>query len=92
MAIHEHESPLAGKTVKLVDGREYRVEDWADRVIGGQSWAKMHGHPACIQYAARAGMSGPLCNDEVLYGKIGCYGELIHMTEIAGNEDGHTDN
>lgn len=79
MNIHSEPSPLAGKTVKLTSGDEYVVEDWWDRVSGG-SWMTAEGNPAALQYAFRA--VGVL-DDEVLYGKIGHFGHLIHISEVA---------
>ena len=79
--------PLAGKTVKLlcdVDGQEkpeYRIEDWWIRVAG-KSWAVAQGNPACIKYGFRAGVAGVPGDDNVLYGKIGSYGHLIHESEL----------
>lgn len=87
MSIHKEPSPLAGQAVKIksdalhLGGQEYRVEDWWDRV-GGDSWMNGTGIPACHQYAARGGMSSVPCDDEVLYGKIGALGHLVHVSEI----------
>ncbi|TQK29410.1 hypothetical protein FBY28_2413 [Arthrobacter sp. SLBN-53] len=88
MAIHPEPSPIAGKTVviDLCDGRgerECRIEDYWDRV-NGVSWMFAEGNPAALKYAIRAGMrSDPLpMDDEVLYGKIGPYGELVHTSEV----------
>jgi hypothetical protein len=84
--IHEEPSPLAGQTVALKEGgHEYRVEDWWDRV-GGQSWMDMAGNPACLNYAVRSAKEGLPIDDQVLYGKIGAFGHLIHVSEIE-NED-----
>ncbi len=76
---------LSGKTVKLksqdprLDGREYEVEDYWQNVSGG-SWADAVGNPAALQYAMRAAYL-PLDN-EVLYGKVGPFGHLVHVSEI----------
>lgn len=85
--IHASPSPLAGKTVKLkpevaeqLGGVEYRVEDWWDRV-SGQSWGMSAGNPAALNYAVRIAAVGPL-DDSVLYGKVGWFGHLVHVTEI----------
>lgn len=86
-AFHTEASPLAGKTVKVkagvaeIGGRELRVEDWWDRVAG-RSWQVCSGNPACIGYAVRAGMSGLPTDDEVVYGKVGPLGFLVHLSEI----------
>ncbi len=82
-------SPLAGRTVKIKDeaavlgGQEYRVEDWWQNVSGG-SWMDS-GSPAAWAYAARTAGSTPIDN-EVLYGKVGSLGHLVHVSEIEGCE------
>ena len=94
--IHNKPSELAGTTVKISDtakhfqvedfgGSEFRVEDWWDRVAG-KSWTRCDGNPACI-YAFRAGTSSLPPDDEVLYGKIGAFGHLVHISEIVMPED-----
>ncbi len=79
-------SELAGKTVTIISGMykdaEYLVEDWVENVMG-QSWMNCNGNPACLKYAMRAGAKDNLpLDDDVLYGKIGCFRELIHISEI----------
>ena len=86
-------SPLAGQTVKvnpvapyenLIEGAEYRVEDWWQNVYGG-SWMFAQGNPAALIYAMRTGMAGVAgvpTDDEVLYGKIGHLGYLVHVSEV----------
>jgi len=91
-AIHPESSPLAGQTVKLregvqgpfggdASGAEYRIDDWADRVFD-KSWGVMEGNPACLVYAIRAAVAGLPTDDEVFYGKVGAFGQLIHVTEV----------
>jgi hypothetical protein len=78
-------SEYAGKTVKIradapeLGGREYRVEDWWINV-SGQSWATSQA-PAAFAYALRTVGDGRL-DDEVLYGKVGHFGHLVHISEI----------
>lgn len=86
--IHGESSELAGKTVKIKQqitkfgGAEYRVEDWWDRVSGG-SWMFAIGNPACIEFAVRTGLvDASPTDDEVLYGKIGSFGHLFHISEL----------
>ena len=85
--IHPEASPLAGSIVRIkkdakhpqipdFGGSEYRVEDWWDRV-GGKSWLDC-GNTACVVYAMR----GLPVDDDVLYGKIGHLGHLVHVSEI----------
>lgn len=87
--------PLAGQTVKLKEGigifaqgddaggAEFRVEDWADNVLGRSVWAA-NGNPAAIEYALRTGTNGnhtPIDNKAV-YGKVGMFGHIVHDSEI----------
>lgn len=78
-------SPYAGKTVKIRDdvaglgSAEYRVEDWWINVAG-ESWTVSQ-VPAAYAYAARTAGSTPL-DDAVLYGKVGSFGHLVHISEI----------
>lgn len=93
MTIHADAHPLAGQDAEIVDGAtdpvqgaviggaEYRIEDWWDRV-GGGSWGNAQGNPACLQYAMRAAANSLPLDDEVLYGKIGSSGHLVHVSEI----------
>jgi hypothetical protein len=84
-------SPLAGQTVKvrpvkpyenLVEDAEYHVEDWWQNVYGS-SWMFAQGNPAALIYAMRTGVGGGVpIDDEVLYGKIGSFGYLVHVSEV----------
>lgn len=87
---HTESHPLAGQTVTALVQRgpklepervEYRVEDWWDLLTGG-SWMFAEGNPAAMQYALRSGFAGLPTDDEVVYGKVGHLGHLIHVTEI----------
>lgn len=90
--MHNSAHELAGKTVKIRDGvfdpiqdavkggAMYRIEDWWDNVSGG-SWGESH-TPAAMQYAIRAGANGLPEDDEVVYGKIGPFGHLVHVSEL----------
>jgi hypothetical protein len=88
MPIHNEPSELAGQTVTVnfhEDGTtkalEYRIEDWWDRV-GGGPWGDANGNPAAMQYGIRAGFASLPWDDEVLYGKIGHFGYLVHRSEV----------
>lgn len=80
--MHDAASPLAGKTVAIVAGvlagNQIVVEDWWDRVAG-KSWMICDGNPACLDYAMRE--STPL-DDEVIYGKVGMFGKLVHVSQL----------
>lgn len=89
---HKDRSELAGTTVKIKDGvdhpqcenfggSEFRVEDWWDRV-SGKPWGDCEGNPACMVYGIRAGFNGLPLDNEVLYGKVGAFGHLVHISEI----------
>jgi len=87
--IHAEQSRLAGKTVRVkphvepFGGSGFVVEDWWDR-IAGKSWGVCNGNPACINYAIRTGLADHDVpdDDEVLYGKIGPLGHLLHISEL----------
>jgi hypothetical protein len=80
---------LAGKTVKLnckpcpeqLNGQEFTVEDWWQNV-SGQSWMNCGGNPACLKYAVRSGFSGLPTDNEVVYGKVGSFGHIVHVSEL----------
>lgn len=82
--IHTEPHSLAGQTVDIkIDGEtlECRLEDWWDRVYGS-SWMFADGNPAALKYAMRAGFAGLPVDNEVVYGKVGAFGHLIHVSEI----------
>lgn len=80
--IHDKPHPLAGTTVKVKDGgEEFRIEDWADRVYGGSIW-KANGNPAAMAYGIHAAMKNLPVDNEILYGKVGWQGVLLHVSEI----------
>ena len=78
---------LAGKTVRLVsrnpryDGELYRVEDWWENVYGA-SWMNARDNPAALMYAMHGGFYELPTDDNVVYGKIGASGHLIHESEL----------
>lgn len=84
--IHSERHPLAGTTVEITSGKHlgerFLLEDWWDRV-GGKSWKFSEGNPACMIYAIRSVADQLPADDEVVYGKIGTLGHLIHVSELA---------
>lgn len=80
-------SPHSGSTVRIradvaaIGGLDFQVEDWWINVAGG-SWMFATSNPAALKYAMRAGFAGLPTDDEVLYGKIAGFGELVHVSEI----------
>lgn len=83
--------PLAGQEVKIKQGQMkgviIRVEDWWQNVYG-DSWGETTGNPACMQYALRIVNQDFYVppDDEVIYGKIGSLGHLVHVTELEEQE------
>jgi len=81
--------PLAGKTVILnckpdpneLNGKEFHVEDYWENVAG-KSWMVCDGNPACLHYAMRSAFVGLPTDNEVVYGKVGGLGHLIHISEL----------
>ncbi len=74
-------------TCRELGNQVFRVEDWWENVYG-RSWMVANGNPAAMSYAVRIGMKGtvPFDND-VLYGKIGGMGYLIHVSELCLEEE-----
>ncbi len=66
----------------ITDGM-YWVEDWADRLFtNGWDQHAREGNPACLQYAMRRAQEGFPMDDEVVYGKVGSFGYLLHVSEL----------
>lgn len=88
---HTEKHPLAMKRVKLkIQGSHPHIttaepvlliEDWWDILTGG-SWMDATGNPTALIYAFRAGIFGLPKDDEVVYGKVGAFGHLIHVSEL----------
>lgn len=64
-----------------LDGQEYHIEDYWQNVSGG-TWMTAEGNPACIKYAIRSALAGLPVDNEVVYGKVGPFGHLIHVSEL----------
>ena len=62
-------------------GVEYWIEDWWDKLTG-KSWMDSDYNPAALKYALRGGMGELPIDDDVVYGKIGSYGHLVHVSEL----------
>ena len=70
-------------------GKEFRAEDyWIN--FYDTSWMFQKGNPACMIYAMRSGFARLPIDNNVIYGKIGGLGWLIHESEIEGPKDGKT--
>lgn len=89
--IHDEAHHLAGEILKLsvrgkgyehcVDGAEFRLEDWWDRVAG-ESWMNAQGNPAAMIYGIRSGTAGLPTDNKVVYGHINGLGYLVHVSEL----------
>lgn len=88
--MHLQSHPYAHKTVKIKDsvfpfngayfaGQNFRIEDWWD--IDGESWRNSKAVAAYI-YRLRAEKFGLPMDDEVIYGKMGNFGHLMHISEL----------
>lgn len=83
--MHDTPHKLAGKKVRLSDGSDYVIEDWADRVLGKSVWSA-DGNPAALEYAVRCAVKNFPIDDLTLYGKIGGFGFIRHVSEITDCE------
>lgn len=73
-------APLLDMNSDVIDDDVYVVEDWWDRVSGG-SWTTSP-TPAAFAYAMRTVVGRIPIDDEVVYGKVGAFGHLLHKTEL----------
>ncbi len=77
--------PLARRTVTISAGRfqgeEYEVEDWWENV-GGQSWMYCNGNQDCLEFAVRSACEDTPMDNDVVFGKIGGLGKLIHVSQL----------
>ena len=78
-------SNFKNKTVTIISGHfngsKFHVEDYWENVAG-ESWMQCNGNPTCLEYAVRSSIDNLPTDDNVLYGKIGGFGKLIHVKEI----------
>lgn len=83
--MHTDSHPLKNQTVVIADGRfkghPFVVEEWWDKLTGG-SWMFADGNPAALDYALRRAVDGLPLDDEVVYGKLGAFGKLIHVSQL----------
>jgi hypothetical protein len=63
------------------DPVEYRVEGYWDEITG-RSWMFAGSNVGAIGYAVRVGVGGLPIDDNVLYGKVGSLGYLVHVSEV----------
>lgn len=67
--------------IETFAGNIIHVEDYWD-IVSGKSWKSSQGNAACIIYSIRSAMNDLPIDDEVVYGKIGPYGHLVHINEL----------
>lgn len=89
--IHDTIHPMSGARVRIkmktpdrtLDGLEhdFRIEDWADRVMGRSIWDSA-GNFAIMNYAMRRPDAMASFSDECVYGKVDGLGYIIHTDEI----------
>jgi len=68
----------------VVAGAQFRVDDYWHNVSCGAGWKQSSeaGNPAALNYEVRRAANGLPLDDEVLYGKIGSFGHLVHVSEV----------
>lgn len=92
MKIHTKSHPQAGQTVRIKStathpqletfgGSDFRLEDWWD-IMANKSWMHCDRNPWCLIYAIRSASNNLPTDDEVVYGKIGSFGHLVHVSEL----------
>lgn len=81
MIVHNTPHELAGKKVRLKDGAEFVIEDWADRVYGHSIWMA-NGNPAALEYAVHRAANHLPIDEQTVYGKVGFFGYIRHISEI----------
>ena len=96
--MHTETHPQSLTTVQLIKeldhnlmgvlpaGTDFRIEDWWDHLTGG-SWMNAKSNPAALMYAIRSAVMQIPIDDEVVYGKIGIYGVLVHVSELPDPTD-----
>lgn len=94
MKIHSESSSLKGKEVTIkktqthrqfpgFGGSKFVVEDWWDKVSGKNWFASSEdGNIAAFVYLLRSIDNNLPPDNEVVYGKLGPFGCLVHISEI----------
>ncbi len=72
--------PIEGREYQnVVEGAEYRVEDWVENVMGPLQM----GNPAVLGYILRTtGLPNDVGTSDLVYGKIGGLGYVLHDSEL----------
>lgn len=97
--IHAQPHPFARKMVRIksgaLAGNDFYLEDWWDRLMAEEHRGEGAGEPvswqhdsriACTQYARRVIAENLPMDEEVVYGKIGALGYLIHVSQLEDAE------
>lgn len=86
-------SPYAGKTVRLrvaaveLGGYDVQVVDWYENIGNKVKWRDAIGRdPRAEGYNLRHGLAGLPDDDDVLFGRVDGMGQIIHRTEIEGEQ------
>jgi hypothetical protein len=91
--MHTASHPLADKVVRLnskaadpargivTEDAVYHIIDWWD-LLTGKSWGDSDGNFAAMHYGMRMGLTEGPWDDEVVYGHIGAFGHLVHVSEL----------
>jgi hypothetical protein len=83
---HPQKHPLAGRTVRVSifdQDEDFYVYDWFDRVFQA-FWLSKAGGRSAQNYAKHAGFKGLPLDNEVVYGRVGKWGTIVHATELEG--------
>jgi len=84
--IHPTPHPLARQIIELVDGRSFQVDDWWDRVMQtSTSWylSDVRRNFALAAFALEQAKTNLPMDDDIVYGKIGDFGVIIHVRQFA---------
>jgi len=90
--MHNEQHPFAGKKMRIKAGVKhphhpdfagsiYHVEDWWDR-LGLGSWMQCGSNTACLIYTRRLAINDLPMDNSVVYGKVGSFGHLLHVSEL----------
>ena len=73
--------PESHAGVHIHTGDLFTIEDWWINV-SGVSWMYSNGNLACMGFAVRSALANLPTDDEVVYGKVGPFGHLVHVSEL----------
>lgn len=89
MIVHQQSFDGAGKTYRIVSadpavhGKTIRVEDYWDRVMGGEFWTTPLQTPAAVKYMLHAEAANTRFSEDIVYGKTkDGMGFAVHVSEL----------